>query len=366
MENLSQVRPTRFKPDMPETAKRWEAFYQGEIVDRPLTLVWARKAGYEGRKSFHTRHTDRVLGDIDSIIDRLLQSAEGTYYGGEAVPSFCPTMGPNEMAIFCGGELEWGDGKTDTNWSAPYITDWAEALPLRLDEQHPLWQRLMALYTRCAERFRGDILLTPIDLHSNLDLLAAARGPQALCLDLMDDPEMIDRAMVSARQVFRDVWEKTVSAGQMEQHGFYQQIYSHQGAATLQCDFSIMISPASFNRWVAPALEEEASLVGRAVYHWDGYDALRHFETVMGIKGLHTISFIPGEGRGASGTGAHIDFLDELCRMQQRGKAVHVWGTPDEIKQMHKVLDPRLVAYNTSCPTQKEAEELLKWLKDHT
>ncbi len=366
MKHLSEVKPLAFKPDMPEAAKRWDAFYHGDLIDRPVTLVFSRKKGYENYQSVHTRYHDRVYQDIDTLVDQILKNAEASYYGGEAVPSYCPTMGPDEMAVFCGGKLNWGDGKTDTNWSSPFITDWEKDLPLKLDEENPLWKRLIALYTKCAEKMEGKMILAPIDLHSNLDLLAAARGAQDLCLDIMDTPELIDQAMISAREVFRTLWPKIVKAGNMEQMGYYQQIYSHEGAATLQCDFSIMISPESFRRWVVPALAEEAEMVNHAIYHWDGYAALRHFDAVMDLKALQTISFIPGEGMGKGGHGEHIDFLDVLKEMQKHGKAVHVWGTPEQIKQMHKELDPVKVIYNTSTDTQDEADELLEWLVRNT
>ncbi len=366
MRELSEVKPLLFKPDMPETAKRWEAFYHGEIIDRPVTLVFSRKKGYEDYKGFRSGYYERVYGDIETIADGILRNVEASYYGGEAVPSYCPTMGPDEMAVFCGGELTFGDGKTDTNWSKPYITDWTKQLPFKVDEEHPLWKRLISFYEICAAKFDGKMLLAPIDLHSNMDLLAAARGPQDLCFDLMDSPELIEEAMVSAREVFRTIWPKIVKAGNMEKMGYYQQIYSHSGAATLQCDYSIMISPEDFRKYVIPALAEEAEMVGHAVYHWDGMDALRHFEAVMDLKSLYTISFIPGEGMGMGGRGEHIDFLDVLKRMQSRGKAVHVWGTPDQIKVMHKELDPTKVVYNTSTDTQDEAEELLEWLLKNT
>ena len=366
MRNLSEVKPLLYKPDMPEAAKRWEAFYHGDIIDRPVTLVFAKRKGFEDRKPFHSTYHDRVFEPIDPLIDKILAHAEGTYYGGEAVPSFCPTMGPNEMAVFCGGELSWGDGKTDTNWSKSYIEDWESFLPFALDENNKLWRRLIEFYEKCAKRMDGKIILAPIDLHSNLDLLAAARGTENLCYDIIDNPLLIDRAMISAREIFKQVWNKIKVVGNMEANGYYQQIYSHSGAATLQCDFSIMLSPESFDRWVAPALEEEASIVGHAIYHWDGYDALRHFETVMNLKSLYTISFIPGEGLGKGGHGEHIDFLDILKKMQDRGKAVHVWGTPEQIKIMHKELEPTKVIYNTSVDTQDEADALLEWLVKNT
>ncbi len=75
------------------------------------------------------------------------------------------------------------------------MNDWEQHLPLRLKTTHPLWQRLLELYSRAAERFSGKVLLVAPDLHTNMDLLAAIRGRQRLCMDLIDCPDLIDCAM---------------------------------------------------------------------------------------------------------------------------------------------------------------------------
>lgn len=358
--------PLIFKPDLEEAAKRWEAFYHGDIIDRPVTCIYSPKKGYENKKSYYSRYTERVLGNIDEVIDKTIESAESTYFGGEAIPSFCPTMGPDEIAVFCGGELCWGDNSTDTNWSKPFITDWADSLPLRINEENPIWKRLMELYSKASDKMFGKMILQPIDLHSNMDLLAAVRGPQNLCMDLIDEPEMIDKAMESARAVFPVLWEAMKKAGRMDESGYYQAVYSMEGAATLQCDFSIMMNPSMFKRWVLPALEEEAEIVKNVMYHWDGVGALSHFEALMTSKGMHTMSFIPGEGQGRNGKGDQIDFIDVLKKIQSHGKAVHVWGTPEQIKIMHKELRPEKVIYNSAVKSQDEADSLLEWLTKNT
>ena len=366
MKTVNEVRPLLFKPDMPEAAKRFEAFYNGDIIKRPLTQVFAKKNGCEKSPVFSSRYTDRYFGDIDELIDKVLASSEGIYYGGEAVPAFCPTLGPDEMAVFCGGEFIWNPYDADTNWSKPCVDDWESFLPFKIDEKNEAYMRFKSLYERCAEKMAGKMLLTPIDLHSNMDLLAAARGPERLCADIMDAPELISEAMVSARKIFKEIWDTAAKIGRMDENGYCQGIYSHDGAACLQCDFAIMIGPKHFNRWVVPALEEESEIVRHAVYHWDGVDALRHFDAVMDCKGLQVISFVPGAGAGPRETGSHIEFLEIFKKMQKRGKAVAVGGTPDEIKIMHRELDPAKTIYGTSVETQDDADQFLEWMEKNT
>ena len=351
--------PLEFKPDLPEAARRWEAYLAGEIIDRPMVCVTAPKPGR--RVVPGSTYHERAHGDLDAIIERALISAEGIHYGGEALPSFWLSFGCDEIAAFCGGRLFWSEDSGDTCWSEPFVEDWDEALPLRLHEDNPLWQRMLAFYRKAADRMGGKMLLRPLDLHTNFDLLAAVRGTERLCMDLLDRPEAIDRAMQSARAVFPRVWDGIRTAGRMDELGYYQDFYSMEGAACLQCDFSCMMSPAMFRRWVLPALEEEAEIVRHALYHWDGPGALVHTDALCSSRGLHTFSYVPGAGHGS-----HLQHLDLLKRVQAAGKAVSVGGTPDEIKLMHRELQPEKVMYWTGTPTIAEADDLLAWFVKNT
>jgi len=351
--------PLEFKPDLEETAKRWDAYYAGEIIDRPIVCITAPREGVQGARG--SDYYERVHGDMDDIIDRAIQSARATYYGGESVPAFNISFGPDEIAVFTGAELKWSQDSQGTNWSIPYVEDWEKELPITLKEDHPLWQRILEFYRRAAEKMAGKMLLVHLDLHTNMDLLAPIRGPQRLCIDTLDQPKMIDRAMDDARAIFPKVWNEIAKAGRMDEFGYCHGIYSMEGAAYLQCDFSCMISPQMFRRWVLPALEEEAEIAKHVVYHWDGPDALVHADDLIASKGLHTMSYVPGTGYGG-----HINYLDLFKRVQAGGKAVQFWGSIDEVKRAHKELKPNKVFYSTGASSQSEAEELLDWFVKNT
>jgi len=351
--------PLALKPNLAEAARRWDAYHAGEIIDRPLICVSAPQAGKQGARG--STYHERVHGDLDAIITRALTSAEATYYGGEMMPSFWLSFGCDEIAAFCGGNLYWSEGSGDTCWSEPFVEDWEASLPLRLHPEGPLWQRMLGFYRKAADRLAGKMLLCSPDLHTNMGLLAAVRGAERLCMDLLDQPETIDRAMQSARAIFPQVWDAVRTAGRMDELGYYRDFYSMEGAACLQCDFSCMMSPESFRRWVLPALEEEAAIVKHALYHWDGPGALVHADALLLSKGLHTFSYVPGAGHGS-----HSAHLGLLKRIQAAGKAVSVGGSPDEIKAMHRELRPEKTQYWTSTRSVAEAEELLAWFVRNT
>lgn len=351
--------PLLFKPDLDDAARRWDAYYAGDLIDRPIVRVTAPRPGMPHAAGSDYR--ERVFGDLDAVIDRALQNAEATYYGGEAMPALWLSFGPDEIGVFCGAELCWDDDSGDTNWSKPCVEDWATSLPLKLNERHPLYLRMLDFYRRAAEKTAGKMLLAAPDLHTNMDLLMALRGSQRLCEDLLDEPELVDQAMLDARQVFKQVWNAVTDAGRQYENGFWHDSYSMEGATTLQCDFSCMISSPMFRRWVLPALEEEAAIVKHVVYHWDGPGALVHTDDLVACEGLHTLSYVPGDGHGN-----HLSFVEMFRRLQDRGKGIQFWGSPEEIKQAHKVLRPEKTMYCTWTSTPAEADELLDWFVKNT
>jgi len=357
--NAQRPKQLAFKPDFDEAVHRCEAFFNGDIIDRPIVCVNAHREGYPEVPS--SSYHDRVFGDMDKLIDQMVLSAEGTFYGGEAFPVGWLSFGCDEIACFCGAELEWSEGSGDTNWAKPFVEDWDSVLPLRIRPDNPLWQRILTFYRKAAERAAGKMLLYNLDLHSNIGLLRSLRGSEQLCMDLVDNPEAIDRAMASARAIFPIIWNAIAEAGKMKERGFCHGLYSLEGYACLQCDFSCMIGPRMFDRWVLPALEEEAEIVKHAIYHWDGPDAIKHADALIATKGLHTLSYVPGEGRGT-----HLDYIDLLQRVQKGGKAVEVWGSPDQIKLLHRKLRPEKTIFRSWVGTPAEAEELLEWFKKNT
>lgn len=351
--------PLSFKPDYLDALRRWEAFYAGDILDRPIVTVHARRNGHVDPPPVNYRR--RVFEDIDSVIDGILDHGQATYYAGEAIPAANLSFGPDEVACFCGLELGWSDDSGDTNWSRPGVEDWEKSLPLRLDPNNPLWKRMLEFYRRAAQRLEGKMLLCPLDLHTNMDLLMAFRGSERLCIDLVDCPEFIDRAMSDARMIFPQVWNATAEAGKMAQRGYCHLAYSMEGAAVLQCDFSCMMSPGMFRRWVLPALEEEASIVKHVIYHWDGKGALTHTDDLIASRGLQTLAFVPGAGGGS-----HMDYIDLYKHIQAGGKCVQLWDTPEQLRLLHRHLRPEKAVYCTWTDTQQQADELLEWFAKNT
>lgn len=356
----SQLAPRAFKPNYDDTVRRWEAYFAGDIIDRPIVLISGTQPGKTAPPNLVYREYQTAA--YGEVVERWLQKAEASYFAGESMPEFCVTYGCDEVAVFCGGgPFKFDETSYDTVWTTPVVDDWEAFLPFGIKEDHQLWQRMLALYRYGADRVAGKLAIGNLDLHTNMDLLMALRGSQQLCFDCYDSPELVDRAMDCARALFPRVWYGVAEAGRRNELGYAAVFYSETPAAVLQCDFSCMISPEMFRRWAMPALEEEASIVQRVYYHWDGIGALIHTDDILAMPGLHTLGFLPGEGNGS-----HRDFVHLYKAWQKAGKAIHVGGSFAELKALHRELDPAKTMYSTGARTPEEAEQILQWFVENT
>ncbi|HHX39320.1 MAG TPA: hypothetical protein GX715_05085 [Armatimonadetes bacterium] len=350
-----------FKPDFEEAKQRWLAFWEGEMLDRPVCNMLAPKDGH------HYVPTPKYMAGareaFDTVIPQVLAHAESIYWGGDAIPCYTPSFGPDQMAAFLGGEILFPEEETRTNWVKPCIDDWEKALPLRLDPENPWWTRMLAFMDALAEALQGKMLVTHLDLHSNADALLALRGGERLCLDMIDIPETIDRAMASVRRLYVPIYEQLYRAGRMDTVGTlgWVRAYHPVRTNTIQCDFAALIGPKQFRRFVLPALEEEAAYLGHCVYHLDGPECLVHLDDLCAIPGLDCIQWTTGARNKP-----FIEWMDLLKEIQAKGVAVWVPCNTEEIKIYHRELRPDRVFYDCSAPNPQEAEATLEWLKKNS
>jgi hypothetical protein len=351
MKDMTAFKTLEYKPDYEETVRRYEAFWNGEIIDRPIVQVTAPNPNTVGAPYINNYYA-RIHDDLDALVQGVLNNTKRTLYLGEAIPSPFLSFGCDEVAAFCGGDLYFENNNHDTCWSKPIIDEWEKSLPIAVQKDNPLWQRMRQFITKCADALEGKSLFNALDLHTNMDLLLAMRGSERLCMDLVDCPELIDKAMEQTMEVFEEICD----------FAYRQYKLPGAGGITLQCDFSCMLGTPMFRRFALPYLEREAEYFGkRTFYHWDGVGALTHTDDLIASKGLYVLAFLPGEGHGP-----FRDYLELYEKIQKAGKAVLVGGSPDEVKYLHKRLRPDRTVYYTSAKSAAEAEALLEWFKDNT
>ncbi len=349
-----------YKPDFEEAARRWRAFWQGELIDRPPTVITVRREGAPERPG--VRQLEGRDGDFAAALDKFEAWAEPMYFAGEAMPKFRFGLGPDQFAAFMGGEIQFSE-EHDTSWVLPSVDDWAEVMPLRIRPDNQHWQHVLAFAEAAGQRAAGKFLVDALDMHSNLDALAAFRGYQQFCLDMIDQPEVIDQVVAQVIELYSLVYEGVANAARMDEVGWtthWGQLTAPGKSEMMQCDFSAVMSPEMFRRWLRPALEAESEFLDHSFYHLDGPDALIHLPELLSIPNIHGIQWVPGAALDAE-RGQHT-WVDLFQTIQKAGKAVQTWGSPEAIKWLHPQIRPELVQYNAWCETPAAADELLAWL----
>jgi hypothetical protein len=301
--------------------------------------------------------------EFDGVVRQVLAHAESVYWGGDAIPCYTPSFGPDQMSAWLGGELVFPEKETGTNWVMACIDDWEKALPFRLDPDNTWWKRMLAFMDALAEACRGKLVLNHLDLHSNADTLLALRGGERLCMDMMDIPETIDRAMASVRTLYAPIYEGLYQAGRMGATGTLGWVaaYHPVRTCTIQCDFAALIGPKQFRRFVMPALEEEAAFLGHCVYHYDGPECLVHLDDICSVPGLDCIQWTTGARNKP-----FIEWMDLLKEIQSKGVAVWIPCNTEDIKVYHRELKHDLLFYDCWAPNPQKAEETLEWLVENT
>ncbi|MHC4561238.1 MAG: hypothetical protein ACYS8X_00530 [Planctomycetota bacterium] len=345
-------------PDFPTILQRFEAWWQCEVLDRPLVSVGVPRK-HEPRKAVATKThptlRDRWL-DFEYELDHMEANLDGAAFAGDSLPIYYPNIGPEICATAYGCELEFSPG---TSWSIPIVESCEDVLKLDCDLTTFYWKWLRDATDASLERGAGKWITGLPDLHTNGDLLASLLDPQQLALLYADDPAGVDAMCEHVREDFAlmydDVYNRIAAAGQPSTTWTPT---LHMGKSfVLQCDFICMISPKDFQRTVLPLLEYEIGYLERSVYHLDGPGALVHLDALLETD-LNAIQWVFGAGQGNA-----RDWIDVYKRIQAAGKGVQIFAEDlAEAKLLAEHLKPEgvwLCMYAQH--SQEEAEALLTW-----
>jgi len=350
----------KYKPDFDRARTYWDAFWQHEIIDRPLVHVIAPREG-----AGQWEKPSSLLGTDGRYLEALAGFeawAASTYFGGEAMPEFRINFGPDQFGAFLGAPLIFAPDQS-TSWVEPFVTDWETAEIGLREEDGSVWKRALEYFRVAAQYSEGKFLIGMLDLHSNMDALSAIRGSQRLCLDLIDCPDQVEAAMLRVRPLFPRVYDAVWEAGDMSERGSlgWAPFYCADKFCTIQCDFLCMIRDEHGRRFVIPALAEEAGFLDHCVFHLDGEGSLIHLDDILGIADIDVIQWVPGAGHPPM-----IEWMDVLKKIQAAGKGLQIDCRVDEVKRVHEELGPEGIVYRTRAESRAQAEELLEWLEKNT
>jgi 5-methyltetrahydrofolate--homocysteine methyltransferase len=149
------------------------------------------------------------------------------------------------------------------------------------------------------DRWQGAVQVAMTDLGGNLDILSTFRPGERLLTDLIDHPDDVKRLLWDAHRMWWKHFEEIDAILRPANPGYtaWTPIFSETPYYMLQCDFCYMIGPKMFEEFVRPELAETCKKLSNPFYHLDGVGQLPHLDSLLAIKELKGVQWVPGTGK---------------------------------------------------------------------
>jgi hypothetical protein len=340
--------------------KRQDAFWNGEVIDRPCVVIeFPRKEPVCSiPESRHATPKERWM-DAEFQSQRVLTEVQNTVYMGDALPTKYPNIGPDFFPTLYGGEVIFEE---TTSFIKPFLTNWADADNLTPSREHPYWKKMEELYVAYLEVGKNTFYTGWPDLHPGADCLVGLRGPQNLAIDLFDEPEavkkMLERVTADFLRVYDHYYNKLTVAGQACTG--WPGIVSTRKWHVPSNDFSYMIGPEQFDEFFLEGLRRECDSMEVNLHHLDGPGCLNHLDSLLTIESLSAIQWVWGAGNGEA-----VDWIDVFQRIQAAGKGIQLCHVaPAHLQVLMDTLRPEGVWLEVAgVKSEEEATALLNKLK---
>lgn len=332
---ISEIMEIEGIDDLDMRIKRQEAFWDCEIIDRPVVhmTTYQHNPEYPMPKKSWSCHRERWM-DTEFLVEQQLHNAMNTKYFGDALPICWPNLGPEVFSAYFGCEMEYSE---DTSWSIPNLEDWADVDKIKFSTDNFYWQKTLEITDALLEAGKGKFYTGYTDLHPGGDALVAFRDPMNLNIDMIEHVEDIKSLLRYIDDVFIDVFnfwaDKLQSSAQVI--GTWASVASTKRSHIPSNDFSCMISNEMFEDVFLPGITRECDETEVSLYHLDGPGALQHLDSLLAIDSLNAIQWTFGAGNGPAS-----NWLEIYQRCQAAGKGIQINALVDELDILIENLKP--------------------------
>ena len=323
--------------DWERVRRDWTAWWAGEL-DRPMVVL---STLFSPSRDEFTR--DFLLEKpVDEVLDYHQVRLESTHFYGDAWPKWKPRLGPGIVAGFLGGKVE-PRPEHGTVWFVADEPVPVEALHFTYDANNVWWQRELNLTRTAVERWGNQVSVVHSDLGGVLDILASFRTPTQLLYDLYDIPDEVTRLTGEIRVLWLRYYDELYSIIKKTGRAttLWAPLLSPGRGYKHQCDFSYMISPRMFERFVLPDLVACFEQLDHAFYHMDGKGQIPHLDMLLLLESLDGIQWIPGASKPGPSK-----WLPLLKRIRDAGKLCQLSVSEEEALTIVRELGGRGFAFS--------------------
>lgn len=356
-----------YKLNWEATKEKFRNYWNHKNTGRPLMCVIARKPEVEQysdgtpveggyldqicQGKYYNMAAELKWTDMEDkyqnaqrIVDRYRYFCETHAFLGESFPNLNIDFGPGSLAAYLGSEIGF---KEDTVWFNKCLDSWDGVPKLDFDPDNKWFKKHIQLAKDCRELAGDDFYVDMPDLMENIDVLASLRGAQDILFDLLDEPEKIGERIQEVTDIYYEYYDRFYDIIKDEEGGNAYTVFQIWGpgkTVKLQCDFSAMMSPEDFRKYIQPSLRRQSEKVDHVLYHLDGPAAIKHMDALMEIDGIDALQWTSGDA-GPDGTLPDWDVIYD--KAIAAGKSIWVKVYSGEFEDWIKNVDRIVKKYGS-------------------
>ena len=320
-----------YKLNWEETKEKFTNYWLHKNTGRPLMCVIARRpeveqfsdgtpveGGYldqicQGKyynmpKELYWKDMEDKYQNAERIVARYRYFCDTHAFLGESFPNLNIDFGPGSTAAYLGSDIGF---KEDTVWFKKCLDSWDGVPKLTFDPENKWFKKHLQLAKDCRALAKDDFYVDMPDLMENIDVLASLRGAQDTLFDLLDEPEKVGQRIQEVTDVYYDYYDRFYDVIKDKDGGNAYTVFQIWGpgrTVKLQCDFSAMMAPEDFRKYIQPSLRTQSENVDHVLYHLDGPAAIKHMDALMEIEGIDALQWTSGDA-GPDGTLSDWDVI---------------------------------------------------------
>ena len=341
-----------FSPDdWAKTIETYDTWWRGELKRPLISAAHSLKRCPQISKG----NCDNFNKSPEDVINEIDYNVANTVYFGDGFPLVdWVFFGPGAMAPYLGSQVRT-DPDFNNIWFYPIPGDHELSdIHLTLDRSNPWYNRCKDLYWAGVKKWIGRVIIGMNDIGGEMDVVASLIGTERLLYSLIDEPDQVARLCEEVHNIWHSVYWEFMSILSENNPAFadWPGLLSPGPYYTQQCDFSYMIGPESFEKFVYPYIKSTADRLDHTLYHLDGKGALIHLDKLLSIEKIDAVQCVPGDGeakgykwidvyrkirnagRKMQFIGSHKDFIDVTSDIGAYGMYFNTGGTKEQLNAL--------------------------------
>jgi hypothetical protein len=348
-----------WKEDWPASRQRFAAFWERELVDRCLFAVTAPRDGSRPAAEEPPSDPAGLLAwwtDPEWILRRSLARFERTWFGGDAFPQVFLGLGAITHATYFKG-ARWRHDH-ETLWHTPVIDDWGRQ-PLVFDPSTTLYARTEPIARYLVREARGRFFVSGPDGTGDIDALVQLRGTERLLIDLLEQPQAIQRALLEVHDAWEGLQRRVYGIVRENDEGGstigWMSAWAPGHAGVTQCDAAPCLSPRLFEEFMVPEMERKLDVLEYPVYHLDGVEQERHLDHILSRERLRVVQWTCVYAQPSP-----VEVLPVLRRIQAAGKGLLMMVEPRFVEPLLEGLSSRGLFLIVDAASEDEGRSLVR------